>query len=373
MSSIKFHEKSLKEVTRWIQANEDINTETSLSSASDSSTTIPVIDHLPAKTPYATDLKRNPCHFQKCLISRLATTKMLSHAVDGGDIEVMGMLVGYTSNDMIVVKDCYSLPVQGTETRVNAHMESYEYMVQYLDAFVTKEDKIVGWYHSHPGYGCWLSNIDIQTQSLNQNYQDPYLAIVVDPKKSLSGNTLDIGAFRTLPSKDNNDHVDYYPLNIQLYQNSLDVNISKLKLKFKVDPAIRNNPNEPELMKELHECVENWFHAKKVMKSTVGFNAIGSTVVNEAEIGNEDFTHERSNSISSTSSLTTRHTTDVEMDDQESAESSLDIPANVIPGMQFQEAEIKHEYELKKKKLLLLKVMQYQKLRTYKQLFNASE
>jgi hypothetical protein len=22
----------------------------------------------------------------------------------------------------------------------------------------------VGWYHSHPGYGCWLSGIDVGTQ-----------------------------------------------------------------------------------------------------------------------------------------------------------------------------------------------------------------
>ena len=31
---------------------------------------------------------------------------------------------------------------------------------------------VVGWYHSHPGYGCWLSGVDVNTQqsfeSLNQ-------------------------------------------------------------------------------------------------------------------------------------------------------------------------------------------------------------
>ena len=24
---------------------------------------------------------------------------------------------------------------------------------------------MVGWYHSHPGWGCWLSSTDINTQS----------------------------------------------------------------------------------------------------------------------------------------------------------------------------------------------------------------
>ena len=29
----------------------------------------------------------------------------------------------------------------------------------------------MGWYHSHPGYGCWLSGIDCTTQMTNQQYQ----------------------------------------------------------------------------------------------------------------------------------------------------------------------------------------------------------
>lgn len=40
-------------------------------------------------------------------------------------------------------------------------------------------ENIVGWYHSHPGYGCWLSGIDVQTQMTHQTYEDPFLAVVV--------------------------------------------------------------------------------------------------------------------------------------------------------------------------------------------------
>jgi COP9 signalosome complex subunit 5 len=36
---------------------------------------------------------------------------------------------------------------------------------------VGRLENIVGWYHSHPGYGCWLSGIDCATQMLNQQYQ----------------------------------------------------------------------------------------------------------------------------------------------------------------------------------------------------------
>jgi len=40
-------------------------------------------------------------------------------------------------------------------------------------------ENVLGWYHSHPGYGCWLSGIDVGTQMTNQQYQEPFVAIVV--------------------------------------------------------------------------------------------------------------------------------------------------------------------------------------------------
>ena len=40
-------------------------------------------------------------------------------------------------------------------------------------------ENVIGWYHSHPGYGCWLSGIDVSTQMLNQQFQEPFVAIVV--------------------------------------------------------------------------------------------------------------------------------------------------------------------------------------------------
>jgi proteasome lid subunit RPN8/RPN11 len=39
---------------------------------------------------------------------------------------------------------------------------------------------IVGWYHSHPGYGCFMSAVDLQTQS--DMFREKYhVAIVIDP------------------------------------------------------------------------------------------------------------------------------------------------------------------------------------------------
>jgi COP9 signalosome complex subunit 5 len=60
-------------------------------------------------------------------------------------------------------------------------------------------ENIIGWYHSHPGYGCWLSGIDVGTQMTNQKYQEPFLAIVVDPHRTVAAGKVEIGAFRTYP------------------------------------------------------------------------------------------------------------------------------------------------------------------------------
>ena len=58
---------------------------------------------------------------------------------------------------------------------------------------------MVGWYHSHPGYGCWLSGIDVGTQATQQQYQEPFLAIVIDPHRTIAAGKVEIGAFRTYP------------------------------------------------------------------------------------------------------------------------------------------------------------------------------
>ena len=127
---------------------------------------------------------------------------MASHTRRGGDLEVMGLLQGVVDGRTMVVLDAFALPVEGTETRVNAQAEAYEYMVQHtlLSQAAGRRENVIGWYHSHPRYGCWLSGIDVATQKLNQEHQEPWLAIVVDPKRTLATGKVDIGAFRTFPA-----------------------------------------------------------------------------------------------------------------------------------------------------------------------------
>ncbi len=147
--------------------------------------------------PWRTD----PNHFKNVRISAVALLKMVMHARSGGSIEVMGLMQGKIAGDTIIVTDAFRLPVEGTETRVNAQDEANEYMVTYLQACREqgKLENAVGWYHSHPGYGCWLSGIDVATQSTQQSFSDPFLAVVIDPDRTISAGKVEIGAFRTYP------------------------------------------------------------------------------------------------------------------------------------------------------------------------------
>jgi COP9 signalosome complex subunit 5 len=145
--------------------------------------------------------KKDPHHFKNVRISAVALLKMVMHARSGGSIEVMGLMQGSIHGDTFVVSDALRLPVEGTETRVNAQDEANEYMIQFLDKAREngQPDNVVGWYHSHPGYGCWLSGIDVSTQFTQQMYQDPFCAVVIDPDRTISAGKVEIGAFRTYP------------------------------------------------------------------------------------------------------------------------------------------------------------------------------
>lgn len=145
---------------------------------------------------------------------------MVMHARSGGSIEIMGLMVcfqlsvvpfsaalannyqqGKIAHETFIVTDAFPLPVEGTETRVNAQEQAYEYVGAYVDSQKAEKrpENIVGWYHSHPGYGCWLSGIDVNTQMNQQKFTDPFLAVVIDPDRTISAGKVDIGAFRTYP------------------------------------------------------------------------------------------------------------------------------------------------------------------------------
>lgn len=145
--------------------------------------------------------EKDPHFFKDVKVSALALLKMVMHARSGGNLEIMGLLLGKVDANIMLVMDSFALPVEGTETRVNAQAQAYEYMAEYTESCkqVGRLENVIGWYHSHPGYGCWLSGIDVSTQMLNQQFQEPFVAIVIDPVRTVSAGKVNLGAFRTYP------------------------------------------------------------------------------------------------------------------------------------------------------------------------------
>lgn len=53
-------------------------------------------------------------------------------------------------------------------------------MIDMLKA-VGRKENLIGWYHSHPGFGCWLSMTDITTQKSYEGLEPRAVALVIDP------------------------------------------------------------------------------------------------------------------------------------------------------------------------------------------------
>ncbi|CAE7482309.1 CSN5, partial [Symbiodinium necroappetens] len=189
---------------------------------------------------------REDVHFFKNVrMSAIALIKIMMHTKSGAPLEVMGLMQGKVTPDRtFIIMDAFPLPVEGTETRVNAGAGANEFMVTFTETCerIGKVENICGWYHSHPGYGCWLSGIDVQTQMTYQQHQEPFLAVVVDPVRTCASGKVDIGAFRTYPAgysppdegpgeyqsipldkiEDFGVHCkQYYTLPIEIFKNSL--------------------------------------------------------------------------------------------------------------------------------------------------------
>ena len=132
----------------------------------------------------------------------------------GNPIEVMGLILGRPdplTPHTLVVTDVFPLPIEGFETRVVADDQDVtKYMIELVESLEkTRKEKIMGWYHSHPfdlgeNSHCFLSQTDITTQLSWQNAEDPFgnpfLAIVVDPLRSLAKHTPNLKAFRAYPA-----------------------------------------------------------------------------------------------------------------------------------------------------------------------------
>jgi COP9 signalosome complex subunit 5 len=164
----------------------------------------------------------DPKFFRRVKLSPSATVKMMVHGQSGVEkgikqsgkpVEVMGMLIGRPDTDdpnCLIISDAQPLPIEGFETRVIADDISVNnYMIELGEVNeMTRKERFCGWYHTHPfdidvNSHCYLSNTDISTQLQWQRAEDPHghpwVAIVIDPLRSLAKGHPEMKAFRVYP------------------------------------------------------------------------------------------------------------------------------------------------------------------------------
>merc|ERR1711865_1157335 len=138
---------------------------------------------------------------EQVYISSLALLKMLKHGRAGVPMEVMGLMLGEFVDDYtVVVKDVFAMPQSGTGVSVEAVDPVFQMKMLEMLKQTGRPEMVVGWYHSHPGFGCWLSGVDINTQQSFEALNQRAVAVVIDPIQSVKGKVV-IDAFRSIDPK----------------------------------------------------------------------------------------------------------------------------------------------------------------------------
>lgn len=112
------------------------------------------------------------------------------HVISNLSNEVGGVLVGslYHDNELSYIEIANSVQANHAIEKKSSITFTHKTWTDVNEKILNKnpETQIVGWYHSHPGYGIFLSNDDqfIQKNFFHQKFQ---VALVVDPIKKKYG------------------------------------------------------------------------------------------------------------------------------------------------------------------------------------------
>jgi len=117
-------------------------------------------------------------------VTRSALEKIWAHVKSNADREVGGLLVGDATyqDKCITINIKATLCSQNTESGITSLRFTFDtwddiYRKMY---FEYHEYSILGWYHSHPGFGLFLSSVDQHTHR-GFFYQPWHSALVLDP------------------------------------------------------------------------------------------------------------------------------------------------------------------------------------------------
>lgn len=139
-------------------------------------------------------------YINRIILTPCATISIINHGVKGGRQEIIGLPIGLPHGQDIYAQDVFSSPELGTETNVKVSTNVWKQFNTYREAcneIGLKNTNMCGWYHSHPDYGCFLSQTDVDASVNMQLYAPISVSLVVDPIKTSTYQRIFLGAFRT--------------------------------------------------------------------------------------------------------------------------------------------------------------------------------
>ena len=102
-------------------------------------------------------------------------TQISTHSIPN---EAIGLLGGkkHKGDELLITKMVYV--TEGDEVSVSFSEEDF----QKFEAVLEDDLYVVGWWHSHPGYGLFLSQTDIETHVYSFQLHNSFsVALVIDP------------------------------------------------------------------------------------------------------------------------------------------------------------------------------------------------
>lgn len=131
---------------------------------------------------YTVKIKTQPAVVMEAEVAR----KIRQHSRTSMKAEVCGVLIGSMDNDRTVIEACIpGINAAQGGAHVTFTQDAWEHIYKIKDQQYP-EEKIVGWYHSHPGFGVFLSEHDL---FIHENFfSSPHqVAWVYDPHTDEEG------------------------------------------------------------------------------------------------------------------------------------------------------------------------------------------
>lgn len=121
-----------------------------------------------------------------CVVDREVIRRIRQHARSNMKTEVCGVLIGENRDGAICVDECIAgVNAAQAGSHVTFTQDTWEHVYKIKDKEFP-DARIVGWYHSHPGFGVFLSDHDI---FIHRNFFSSHdqIAWVYDPHNDEEG------------------------------------------------------------------------------------------------------------------------------------------------------------------------------------------